>query len=474
MASKMTRSKAKQSHLCKNVDEETEETDKILNNYMIIIDDLKRKLEEQEKLNKILLKEQKTNLSEYESELERYCKENYMLKKKICEEEEKSKKFEEVIHKIANENSILLEEHEEYENTYQLTQLKEQLHAKTTEYKKLKLRYSELLLETQKTRYIKKASKKLNNLNRKRKSNKVLRKKIRKLNAQIKKQVLINNILRKEIGKRNDIVTGIKEESEKILLIIQEYENRLQDQEKLTCKMEYLETQLRKLQNIIDKKISITHEDKFEHRKGEEEEITPGTNKKPKKQRNVLMYSDGLGKDMGYLIKKNLPASYAINNICKPNASIKEILQNDVIQAQEKEDIIVLTIGNFSTIQRHTENFISNISKMIIQANKNCNKLIITSLLYERGQREENNIIFNINTKLYNLASIYDNVIFIEVNSLQYYKSAFKKELAKHIALTCQYNINKNVITLVDNTNDTSQNYFCEDFLEKRHLNGRN
>ncbi|KAL0810217.1 hypothetical protein ABMA28_010999 [Loxostege sticticalis] len=105
--------------------------------------------------------------------------------------------------------------------------------------------------------------------------------------------------------------------------------------------MEYLETQLRKLQNILDKKISITHEDKVEHRKGEEEKITPGTNKKPKKQRNILMYSDGLGKDMGYLIKKNLPASYAINNICKPNASIKDILQNDVIQTQEKEDIIL-------------------------------------------------------------------------------------------------------------------------------------
>lgn len=172
MASIVTRSKAKQGYLCQNPEDENEKT---LENYLKVIDNLKEKLGEQEKLNKALLEER---------ELERSCKENQALEKKICEEEEKNNKLEEIICKIANENSILLEEHEEYENTYKLTQLKEQLHSKTMEYKSLQLRHSELLLETQKTDDVRKTdNKKIVHLKIKKVSKKKLRKKIRKLRS---------------------------------------------------------------------------------------------------------------------------------------------------------------------------------------------------------------------------------------------------------------------------------------------------
>lgn len=228
--------------------------------------------------------------------------------------------------------------------------------------------------------------------------------------------MIINNILRKEIGKRNDIVAGIREESKKILQLILEYESKLQDQEKLSSKLEFLEEQLIKLQLLMDKNTDLAGANK-NTLNGKEIKTSDVSTLKKKKQ--IVMYSDSFGRNMGHLIKNNLPESYTIINHTKPNASIQEILNDDIIHGMKEEEILILTISNFTTIRKYIENYMSVLRKLATQSKAKKIKLVITSIAYERGQKEENDTIFNINTKIYKLCLLYDNLVFLDVNNLQ-------------------------------------------------------
>lgn len=282
--------------------------------------------------------------------------------------------------------------------------------------------------------------------------------------------MIINNILRKEIGKRNDIVAGIREESKKILQLILEYESKLQDQEKLSSKLEFLEEQLIKLQLLMDKNTDLAGANK-NTLNGKEIKTSDVSTLKKKKQ--IVMYSDSFGRNMGHLIKNNLPESYTIINRTKPNASVQEILNDDIIHGIKEEEILILTISNFTTIRKYIENYMSVLRKLATQSKAKKIKLVITSIAYERGQKEENDTIFNINTKIYKLCLLYDNLVFLDVNNLQKNNSnsISKNELAKHIGLSCVLNRNNNLITLVDTNNEVSETKISEDFSKIVHHN---
>lgn len=132
-----------------------------------------------------------------------------------------------------------------------------------------------------------------------------------------------------------------------------------------------------------------------------------------------------------------------------------------------------MTISNFTTIRKHIENYMSVLRKLATQSKAKKTKLVITSIAYERGQKEENATIFNINTKIYKLCLLYDNLVFLDVNNLQKNNSnsISKNELAKHIGLSCVLNRNNNLITLVDTNNEVSETKISEDFSKIVHHN---
>lgn len=460
MNSITTRQKAKK---LSNVKEELDK-ESLVNNYCRTIDNLKKRLEKQEMLNKTLLEEQESNVYEFENQ----CKQIQQLKKKAYEEEERGLELSKVNKQLMNDNSKLKEDLELWENQQlcvTITELGKDLNKKIEENTELQLRYSELLLQT--TSCNKKGFKCF----RKRNINvKILTRKYLRNNIKIKELTSLNELMNTQLIEREKNIRALQEEGDRFIEIIRKNEEDLQERQITYDKVIFLETQLYKLKNLIDKgenkTLPTTYSDKTA---GEENNINKVSNKinthlkisNGSIAKSLVIFSDAHGRNVTHPLINKLPVGYAVQNICKPFNHFRNIILDDMHKSSVND--VVILIGDYDTVKTDVNAYLQKLDDTAKNIDRMTKKLIVTTILYKTER--ENNTISKLNIKLFALAALNDNMSIIDLNAPRSNQSFSNFAASSIVALLLKKNNCKNLVLLTkgcDNyvkDNTSSENF---------------
>lgn len=173
-------------------------------------------------------------------------------------------------------------------------------------------------------------------------------------------------LIDRELLQREYTIKALQEEGNKFIEIILQNEKDLTEREITYEKITFLEEQLYKLKNLIEKDGNdkkIQNCDVLLPNK----EITPLLNDRvPQKLRvgviipeknddliskvtnskSVVILSDTYGRSMANSIAKKLPVNYSLFNSCKPFDRYGNIINDDIVRNVDNEDVIIL-IGDY-------------------------------------------------------------------------------------------------------------------------------
>lgn len=380
-----------------------------MNNYCKIIENLKKRLKEKEILNNTLLDEQETNAKEFEI----ICKQVQQFKKKAYEDEEKVTELHKLNLQLLNDNSLLREDKELWENQQlcvTISELEKKVDLQSQENTELQLRYSQLLFKA--TSSTKKGYKCI----RKRvKNGRDLKDKYKQVNIKIKQLISVNTLIQKELVKRENVIRALEDEGDKFLEMIRKYETDLKERDITYDKVLILEEQLIKLQKLIEKKVQV-HDVAAKlqinvlREKANDRTYNGGSNNE-----TIVMFSDRHGRNMVKEINNKLPYDYTVVNFCKPHNDYCNILNDVCIQKPDTKDTIIL-IGDYSSIQMDIYGYLTKIDSIAKFMNKHKKKLIVSTISY-RVKNELNQKIFKLNSKLFTIAALNENMSIIEINT---------------------------------------------------------
>lgn len=348
----------------------------------------------------------------------------------------------------------------------------------------LRLKYSDLLLKSINSPSLRKGYNTYLK-GRRKNGNQIMKGKQRKNKHKINILKETNRLMTEELRRREHTIMALQVESDKLLRSIYSYENDLKNNEITLEKVSFLETQLIKLQHIIEYKINNRKTDEINVNTSEnlqktsEEDLaaTPKAIKNVAKntkcinrltntpKRIINMYSDNFGKNMASKIIKYLPDTYKVINNCKPENDFADITKESLAGTSNDEPIIWM-IGNYRSLKGNSAEYISNIEK--VAKEKTRRKIIVATIAYEQKLYFRNNEIMKINSKLYTLASLLSNVNVIELNKEQRKKllpTNNQDESAKYIATACLHGVNRSNLKVLgedltlQEMNTASQNF---------------
>lgn len=420
----MTRSRAKK---VTNVNQVTEKDSFV--NYCKTIDNLKKKILQQELLNKTLLDEQDTNAKEFED----LCKQTQQLKLKACKEEEKNIELHNLYQCLLNENKTLKNELEQWENQpacSRVFELESKLDLIIQENVELQNRYSTLLLHCNSS-----TKNGYKCLKRRYKNARNLKKKYKKINIKIEQLTSVNSVIEKELLHREYIIKALQEEGDKLLEIIQQNEKTLKEREVTYDKVLFLEEQLIKLKNLIQIKEKSNRPDfseksdiqnmdndinvNMDNCNNMEAELNIMTKKDRIKvkaiKRSIVMLSDIYGKSVSAAMNYKLSDDYIIENVCKPHDTYNNIINYNADQKSKMEALIIV-IGDYRTVKHDIHGYFQKIDDAAKDIYESKKRLIITTIAYT-AHKEVNNKISYVNSKLFNIASLNDNITIVEINA---------------------------------------------------------
>lgn len=157
---------------------------------------------------------------------------------------------------------------------------------------------------------------------------------------------------------------------------------------------------------------------------------------------DVLLLSDIYGKNMSSKINKCLPKMYNVLNICKPNDKQENILNDKLLAEMNRDNAndLVLMLGDYNTIKTDVHEYLSKIDNLAKTLKEYSKKLIVTTVAY-KFNNNTNYKIMKVNSKLFIIASLNENVCIVDVNPperLKKHSASNRERVAQDIAGFCQ------------------------------------
>lgn len=483
----------------------------LLKNYEQSIIIMTKNLEQKENI----ITKMTNEIEEYEVEFKEMCSHNSKLKKELYESNNHIHTLENKIKELIEINELL----EESENSNQtiILPLKNKIYETEKNYNDLQVRFSKLLIEStnqihnntdiKNKNIFKVKNKKIKRNNFKRRI-RIKEKRINKLIKTLKSKSIeykdnelkenisdVINITIKDLNdqikvlsdiieERDFFIKDIQQKFDETLKIVDSQNTDIKRYRKQLEALQDLEISFFKLQKLIEDRMNKQQlkENKliYEINDDNKEDKEKHLNERRNKMKKIKIFSDRTGRDMASIMKNLDPISFAVENICKPYASLNEILKDvySGVNNLKENDLVVIMIGDYK-YDYNWNQYLVDINKLCKLCNSKKITLFLSSILYSNHTNEYSQKIYKINKGLYNILNGYNNGVYIDVNKIIFINDKNKNDINVNIRdkiSICKFikncNINQNISNLnfikCDHKGDVSLDSNAHNFLGKR------
>lgn len=224
-----------------------------------------------------------------------------------------------------------------------------------------------------------------------------------------------NTLFMNELDQRNVMIEHLQKENEKILRLVQDYENDLNKKIKMIDTVKFIEKQVLQIKNIIDTEEQKKISGKFDNTI-REIDVTPLL-KAPSTNgsETVYIFSDRYGLGLGDKLATQSLGKKVVN-FCSPGSSLRRLVTNLSKSAKKCscKSVHVLVVGEKLDVSR--DEFKECI--LLLKEISTRNKIIICTLPYG-SHNKDNNYLYQLNLDLYNLTCCNSsNIHLIDINNI--------------------------------------------------------